>query len=542
MSSSPSTRFSLTRRHFLAGSAALAVLPPVLRAGPAAAATAPLEIVAERRIIDVGGRAAPVFRLAGPGGRPGIVLEPGAPFRAVVKNRTGQPTIIHWHGQTPPPEQDGVTDTGFAGLIADGGEATYDFAPRTGTHWMHSHHGLQEQSLLAAPMIVKSADDARLDAEDVVVLLSDFSFRTPEEILAGLGGSMNHGSMAGGGAAMPGMDHGTAGSGMADSGMAGMNMAGMNHDGMSTGGMSMDGMDHGGMDLGSMASGGMASGGMDHGGMPMGGMAGTMDLNDVAYDAFLANDRTLADPQVVRLERNGRVRLRIINGASATNFHIDLGPLAGSLIAVDGNPVVPLTGSRFPLALGQRIDLLVTPPAGACAVFAVREGDKARTGIVLATPGAAIPRLAETADAVSPPLDAGFEARLSPAAGGVAADEARPLEATLGGAMMPYRWTINGAIWQDRKALPVTARTTARVTFANRTGMSHPMHLHGHHFQVVAIDGRPLAGAMRDTVLVAPGSTVTVAFAADNPGRWLLHCHNLYHMASGMMTEVAYAA
>jgi len=71
--------------------------------------------------------------------------------------------------------------------------------------------------------------------------------------------------------------------------------------------------------------------------------------------------------------------------------------------------------------------------------------------------------------------------------------------------------------------------------------MAHPMHLHGHHFQVVAIDGTPVSGAVRDTVLVPVNGTVTLAFDAENPGRWLFHCHNLYHMATGMMTEVTYA-
>ena len=74
----------------------------------------------------------------------------------------------------------------------------------------------------------------------------------------------------------------------------------------------------------------------------------------------------------------------------------------------------------------------------------------------------------------------------------------------------------------------------------NETMMPHPMHLHGHAFQVVALDGRPIAGAVRDTVLVPPKGNVRFAFDADNPGRWGFHCHNLYHMATGMITEFRY--
>jgi FtsP/CotA-like multicopper oxidase with cupredoxin domain len=71
--------------------------------------------------------------------------------------------------------------------------------------------------------------------------------------------------------------------------------------------------------------------------------------------------------------------------------------------------------------------------------------------------------------------------------------------------------------------------------------MAHPIHLHGHAFQVIAIDGRPFQGAVRDTVLVMPRSgRVRIAFDADNPGRWAFHCHNLYHMQTGMLMEVRY--
>jgi len=78
------------------------------------------------------------------------------------------------------------------------------------------------------------------------------------------------------------------------------------------------------------------------------------------------------------------------------------------------------------------------------------------------------------------------------------------------------------------------------LVMTNRTMMSHPMHLHGHSFQVVAIDGQRFSRAVRDTVLVLPMKSVTVAFEADNPGQWAFHCHNLYHMEAGMMTTVRY--
>jgi len=105
--------------------------------------------------------------------------------------------------------------------------------------------------------------------------------------------------------------------------------------------------------------------------------------------------------------------------------------------------------------------------------------------------------------------------------------------------MMGYVWgmPINGM-----PGLPATAARGERVeiAFNNTTMMSHPMHLHGHVFQVVKINGRQISGAIRDTILVPPKATVSVAFDADNPGLWAFHCHNLYHMAAGMFSTLVY--
>jgi FtsP/CotA-like multicopper oxidase with cupredoxin domain len=87
----------------------------------------------------------------------------------------------------------------------------------------------------------------------------------------------------------------------------------------------------------------------------------------------------------------------------------------------------------------------------------------------------------------------------------------------------------------------VNQNQRVEIVFANLTGMSHPMHIHGHVFEVTKINGIPVNnGPLRDTVLVFPGTSVTVQFDANNPGNWLLHCHMIYHQAAGMMTLVDY--
>ena len=466
----------LSRRALIASSAASLAVPVAVSSSAAVAQPAPTLLLVERRTIEVDGRAASVFGIRQPDGTPGVVLEPGQPFSVTVENRASEATIIHWHGQTPPFLQDGVAETGGL-LIQPGAIQAYDFPARPGTHWMHSHHGLQEQALMAAPLIVRTVADLKEDVQDVTVLLHDFSFRDPADVLAAVTGA---GKSAPGQASMPGM---------------------------------------------AMAPGG-----------------GVPDLNDYNYDAYLANDRTLADPLVIRAAPGGRVRLRLINGATSTAFWIDTGALDGTVVAADGNPVRPVTGRRFPLAQGQRLDILVTIPAdgGAFPVLAQREGDRRRTGVVLASAGAPIRKLADMAEAAVPPLDNSLEARLAAAAPLPPGNGAITHRIALTGSMMPYVWSLDDRTWADHVPLRASKDQRVVVEMSNRTRMAHPMHLHGHHFQVVALDGTALSGAMRDTVLVPASGSVTVAFDADNPGRWLFHCHNLFHMATGMKTELAY--
>src|SRR5882757_774554 len=286
----------LTRRQVFASGVAAAGTIAFMPALRAAAAPEPgagrISLTAGNRILDVNGKPAPVFGLFSPNGKPGIVLAPGERFNVDLVNRAGTSTIIHWHGQLPPWTQDGFPWPQTPPIPADDTHS-YDYAPIAGTYWMHSHQGMQEQSLMTAPLIVRSAEDMRADRQEVVLMLHDFSFQTPDELLAGL--TKSNGSQS----AMP--------------------KSGMGNN----------------MNMGSGSMGAMNSGTM--GAMNM-GPAMAMDLNDIDYDAFLANDRTFSDPEVIRTEPGGRVRLRLINGASATQFWIDLGALSGTIVAVDGHP------------------------------------------------------------------------------------------------------------------------------------------------------------------------------------------------------------
>jgi FtsP/CotA-like multicopper oxidase with cupredoxin domain len=493
----------LNRRQLLASTAALGAVAALPRAFAAEAAP-PIMLRAATRTLEVRGKPAKVFQLVQPDGTAGLFLDVAEPFRVRLQNETGEPTLVHWHGLKPPYRQDGVPGIS-APAIDPGGSADYEFPLAfSGTFWMHSHQGMQEQLLLTAPLIIRDRRNP-VDEQEIVVMLHDFSFRSPEEILAGL--------------RKPGASAGMTMGGTPMKSMPGMNMSGMS--GKSMPGKSMPGKSMPGM-----------------GAMP--GMA--MDLNDVAYDAFLANDRTLDDPEIVRVEPGGRVLLRIINGASASNFVVDLGRLKGELVAVDGHPVQPLSGSSFPIAMAQRIDLRLQLPRDGAAhpVVAILEGERKRTGVILAAARAPITKLGETTAKPAGVLDLKVEQALRPPAPLPAKAADRTHRIALTGSMSTYDWSLNGIPYGKDTPLAVRSGERVELVMANQTMMSHPMHLHGHVFQVVAINGKRFSGALRDTVLVPPMASVTVAFDADNPGRWAFHCHNLYHMESGMMTTLQY--
>jgi FtsP/CotA-like multicopper oxidase with cupredoxin domain len=111
----------------------------------------------------------------------------------------------------------------------------------------------------------------------------------------------------------------------------------------------------------------------------------------------------------------------------------------------------------------------------------------------------------------------------------------------LTGSMAGYVWSINNEVWtKETPPLPVAEGERVELLFVNQTPMPHPMHLHGHEFQVMAINDQQFPGAVRDTVMVPPGHRVLVAFDANNRGHWALHCHLLYHLEAGMFTTVQY--
>ncbi len=446
----------LTRRTLIGGLASL----PLISAARAQSAPS---LTITSRVLDVKGKPAKVFGIIGPNGKSGLEMVLGQQFKFNLKNDTAEETAIHWHGLTPPTAQDGVPM--LSGPTIQAGESRlYDFEnTKPGTHWMHSHLGLQEQRMLAAPLIVHELEKQLFDEQEHVVMLHDFSFRDPQEIMADL---------------LKGMED----------------------------------------------------------------MPGMVMTNDVTYDAMLANDRTLDDPEILRSEVGGHIRLRVINASASTNMWIDLGVLDGALIAVDGNTVFPVNGKRFPLAIAQRADIRIALPnsAGVWPILFQSEGTTLRSGIIVQAGKAEIVRVSDQGEAGAP-LDYSLEAQLYSAAQVLKEPVDNPQFVALTGSDKDYIWGFNGKAMMHDILFNVREGERVEITMQNQTAMAHPMHLHGHYFKVVGVGDKTIDGAVRDTILIPAGERATIQFDAKNPGIWAFHCHHLYHMNSGMMAAIGYA-
>src|SRR5262245_46072204 len=297
-------------------------------------------------------------------GTQGYSPEKNDGFHVEVVNQLKVPTSIHWHGLILPNLMDGVPFV-TQNPIAPGKSFRYDFSlKQSGTYWMHSHYGLQEQLYNSAPLIIWTPEERAKADRQVVVMFSDFSFTPPEQILKGLKGETQ----------MPGMKQSPSGKriGTRDSGTR----------------------------SGSMGAASPAEVIAQRWGDQKQRLVRTVvrapeaDI-DVKYDALLANRRTLDDPEIISVHAGESVLLRLIAASSSQNFYVDTGALEAELLAVDGKAVRPVKGNFFQLGVAQRLDLKVTIPkdGGAYPILAQGEGTKLLCGVVLSTKGASVPKL-----------------------------------------------------------------------------------------------------------------------------------------------------
>jgi FtsP/CotA-like multicopper oxidase with cupredoxin domain len=428
--------------------------------------------------LHLGGRTVTTWAFNGKVPGPMIRVRTGDVLRARVVNRLSAPLTVHWHGIALRNDMDGVPGR-TQKAIEPGQTSSYQFTvTQPGTFFYHSHVGTQLDRGLYGPLIVDPTT-GRAGQRDITLLLDDWldgTGKTPDQQLY----ELEHG--------MGAMGSGSAGGSM-------------------------------GMRMPTTSS-------------PLGS-----DVEDFAYPDYLINGRVAGNPQTFAVKPGQRVRLRLINAASTTPFRVAFDGGRMTVVATDGYPVKPLTVDTLLIGMGERYDVLVTvPKPGVFPVVARVEGKTAQALAVLRSGPGANPMPDVDPMALTGKLLTYGQLHATAADALPAGRPDRTYTIALAGDMMSYGWRID-APKTDGSTLPVQLGQRIRLVIANRSMMWHPIHLHGHTFQ---LDTGRQPGPRKDTVIVPPMGHVTVDFIAENPGQWMLHCHNIYHAEAGMDTVLSY--
>lgn len=432
--------------------------------------------------VDLGGAQVATWTYGGTVPGPEIRVRKGQRLVVDVHNALPTDTSVHWHGLAIRNDMDGVAGLTQSALPAGGTQRRAFVVPDAGTYWYHPHVGVQIDRGLYGPLIVDDPDEKAPYDDEWVLVLDDW--------LDGIGSPANN----------------------PDAELARLRAVGM---------QSMSGTAQSTVSART----------------PLGS-----DTGDVDYPLFLVNGKTADHPPTMAVRSGKRVRLRVINAGGDSAFRLGVPGLQMTLTHTDGLPVDPVTVDSVILGMGERVDAVITVPDQTTSILAIPEGKAGIARAVLAvgpTGGAGRwPDPAATASLLSSsPFDTAFASAVGAERLSTRAPDVTH-RLTLAGPTGKYAWTINGKTYDPDRGLPVREGQRVRLVYENQSGMFHPMHLHGHSFEVRHPGRAP--GPRKDTVLVAPRASVVVDFDADNPGQWLTHCHNAYHGEAGMMTVISY--
>jgi len=466
-----------------------------------------VRLTAAASSLDLGGRTVKSWAYGGELPGKEVRVTAGDTLALTLANHLPEATSLHWHGIALRNDMDGVPGL-TQRAVKPGADLTYRFAvPHPGTYWFHPHSGTQQDRGLYAPLIVEDPKEPLSYDKEWVVVLDDWvdgvDGSTPDTVLAELRGGMGGG-----------MDMGDDGGGMDHSGHDMSNMA---------------------MRMGASPS---PSGSSGPSRMMMGSSSELLggDAGDVAYPYYLVNGRTAAAPSVFQARPGDRIRLRIINAGGDTAFRVALGGHEMTVTHTDGFPVRHAKTDALLLGMGERYDVLVTAGDGVFPLTALAEGKKASTHALLRTGGGAAPSAAVRPKELDGRLLTADKLKADESVALKEKEPDRTVRLQLTGGMMKYDWAFDKKPYRADQRHPVRAGERVRLVFANSTSMWHPVHLHGHTFGLANVVGGP----RKDTAIVLPNGTLTVDFDADNPGLWMVHCHNVYHSEAGMMTVLGY--
>lgn len=479
-----------------------------------------------------------------------------------VYNHLKEDTTIHWHGLIVPWNMDGVEYVSQA-PITSGNVFHYHFTlKQSGTYWYHAHAGLEEQEGLYGAIIIDPIQppDFQYNKEFAIVL-SDWINTPANQVLANLKKTGDYYSSQ-----FP----------LQSSLMQFMKSyrAATPNDKPKI--------------LNAYA-------------MMQSMRMGLYDISDVAYDAFLLNGQSNTYPWTEQVKVGDVVRLRFIDAGGSTIFHVKIPGVTFQLVSVDGKDIQPLERDHFDIAPGETYDVLVkiqkkqpyiiyaesTDTSGAAFGALVTE-KKQRVDYTAVTPfpvpllmgmeqnasssmkqssahsdhlstqtatpshdqsmagmenmdmaSMAMPATPSTINEPTTTLNTPYQEFQSPVKTNDPNVPVQEINMVLSGYMNRYIWFINGVPEYEAAPIIIEPGKRYRFVFTNRSMMNHPMHLHGHW--MILRNGHGAYDPLVHTLNVPPGATIVADFDADASGQWYFHCHNAFHMMSGMARLFRYS-
>lgn len=486
------------------------------------------ELTVRNEKVNLSGKKDVDFALTVNGGIPAPTLEftEGDEAEITVRNElknSNEEVSIHWHGLLLPPLEDGVPYVNTPPIFP-GKSRTFKFPIRqNGTYWYHSHTMLQEQKGVFGSIVIHPKKKTIKADKEAVVVISDWSDENGDQIIRNLKKDGDYYLYK----------KGTVRS---------------YFDAIKEGKLTNQ---------------------LRNEWSRMGGM----DLSDIGYDAFLINGKR--DSQLIDAHPGQKIRLRIINAGSSSYFRVSLGGLPMTVISADGQDIVPVKANEILMGMAETYDVLFNIPdhknyelratvqdgTGSVSTF-IGGGEKVLAKDVekpdlYATMEDSMEGMdhssmegmdhskqaednpmTEMSDEVVDTLDVDELKALTPINFPMEA-KIHELKLVLDGDMRRYVWHINGKVISEDRLLTINPGEIVRITYQNDSMMHHPMHLHGHFFRVLNDNGT--FSPLKHTVDVPPMGTRTIEFYSDEVGQWMLHCHNLFHMDSGMARVVRYS-
>ncbi|WP_294347627.1 multicopper oxidase domain-containing protein [uncultured Sphingobacterium sp.] len=498
---------------------------------------------------------------------PTLTFTEGDTAEIVVHNELKESTSLHWHGIFLPNKEDGVPHL-TQEPIKPNSTHTYRFPIiQHGTHWYHSHSGLQEQIGMYGSLILNKREDDKTfrkgidDLPTIPVILSEWTNYNPDNIQRMLHTANDWAAIKKGSTQsyVEAIQEGKFKTKVTNEWKRQL----------------------------------------------------AMDVSDVYYDKVLMNGVHSTDLKSVNgkgLKAGDKVRLRISNGGASSYFWLRYAGGKITVVANDGNDVLPVEVDRLMIAVSETYDVIVTIPNESTAYeFMATTEDRTQSTSYFIGNGikqliSPLPRLKYfegmkmmndmmkmngdlndmgmkmslnqmdmnvvmypeitgdgrknedhskhsgmdhgqmkmeedpnryNANSLGNIVTLNYAMLESPQATELPKEATiRDLKFTLTGNMSRYVWSVDNRILSETDKIPVKKGEVLRITIYNNSMMRHPIHLHGFDFRL--LNGKGSKAPLKNVVDIMPMETDTIEFLANKEGDWFFHCHILYHMMAGM--------